>query len=69
MRVVYLFRSCAPDDARSAHAKLQLMTADRSHVPDDPPPFLGSWRNVYIAVLIYLALLIASFYVFTQAFS
>lgn len=45
------------------------MAADRSYMPDDPPPFLGSWRNVYLAILIYLALLIGSFYVFTQAFS
>ncbi len=37
-------------------------------IPDDePPPFFGSWRRIYIATLIYLALLIASFYVFTKA--
>ena len=24
-------------------------------VPDSPPPFLGSWRRVYAAVLVYLA--------------
>ena len=24
--------------------------------PDQKPPFLGSWRNVYIAVLLLLAL-------------
>jgi hypothetical protein len=69
MGVVYLFRPRAPDDVLSAHAKLQLMAADRNQMPDDPPPFLGSWRNVYIGILIYLALLIVSFYVFTQAFS
>ena len=23
-------------------------------VPDEPPPFLGTWRRVYTAVLIYL---------------
>jgi hypothetical protein len=45
------------------------MPADRSHVPDDPPPFMGSWRNVYVAILVYLVLLIVSFYAFTQAFS
>jgi hypothetical protein len=69
MEVVYLFRPRALDGALTAHAKLQLMAADRSQMPDDPPPFLGSWRNVYLAILIYLALLIGSFYVFTQAFS
>jgi hypothetical protein len=36
-------------------------------VPDDPPPFLGTWRRVYIAILIYLALIILAFYVFTRA--
>jgi hypothetical protein len=45
------------------------MIHDRAHVADDPPPFLGSWRNVYIAVLIYLVVIISSFYVFTRTFS
>jgi hypothetical protein len=35
----------------------------------DPPPFLGTWRNVYIAVLIYLALLILAFWIFKRTFS
>jgi hypothetical protein len=35
---------------------------------DDPPPFLGSWRRIYVAVLIYLCLLIAGFYLFTLAY-
>lgn len=66
---MYLFRPRVPDDDLSAHAKLHLMAADRIQMPDDPPPFLGTWRNVYIAILIYLVLLIVSFYLFTQAFS
>jgi hypothetical protein len=37
-------------------------------VPDDPPRFLGSWRRIYVAVLIYLCLIIAAFYVFTLAY-
>lgn len=37
-------------------------------VPDEPPPFLGSWKRVYIAVLLYLVALIFGFYVFTRAF-
>jgi hypothetical protein len=37
-------------------------------VPDDPPPFLRTWRRVYAAVLIYLCLLIAGFYLFTRAY-
>ena len=36
---------------------------------DEPPPFLGSWRRVYAAVLLYLALLIAGLYAFTRAFA
>ena len=30
--------------------------------PDEPPPFLGSWRNVYLFVLGELVVLIALFY-------
>ena len=37
--------------------------------PDEPPPFLGTWRKVYIFVICYLALLIAAFYVFARTFS
>jgi len=37
-------------------------------VPDEPPPFLGTWRRVYPAVLIYLAGLIFVFYLFTRAY-
>jgi hypothetical protein len=37
-------------------------------VPDDPPPFLSTWRRVYIGVLLYLAGIIAAFYLFTQAY-
>ena len=36
-------------------------------VPDEPPPFLRTWRRVYTAILIYLLLLIAVFYLFTRA--
>jgi len=39
-----------------------------SDVPDDPPPFLGTWRRVYIGVLLYLVILIAGFYLFTLAY-
>ena len=31
-----------------------------------PPPFLGSWRNVYLFVLVELALLVALFYAATR---
>jgi hypothetical protein len=35
---------------------------------DEPPPFLGSWRRVYAAVLIYLVVVIFAFYLFTRAY-
>lgn len=37
-------------------------------VPDDPPPFLGTWKTVYIAVLIYLVAVIAASYLFARAY-
>jgi hypothetical protein len=37
-------------------------------VADDPPPFLGTWKRIYVAVLIYLAVIIAVFYVFARAY-
>jgi hypothetical protein len=37
-------------------------------VPDDPPPFLGTWRRVYTATLIYLVLIISLCYLFTRAY-
>jgi len=36
--------------------------------PDDPPPFLGTWKRVYMVVLIYLALIIFASYLFTRAY-
>jgi hypothetical protein len=36
---------------------------------DEPPPFLGSWRRVYTAILIYLVCVIVAFYIFTRAYS
>jgi hypothetical protein len=41
---------------------------DLREVPDDPPPFLGTWRRVYIGVLIYLVVIISAFYLFTRAY-
>jgi hypothetical protein len=37
-------------------------------VPDEPPPFLGTWRRVYVGVLIYLCVIITIFYLFTRAY-
>ena len=36
--------------------------------PDEAPPFLRTWKRIYIAVLIYLACIIAGFYVFSQVY-
>lgn len=35
---------------------------------DDTPPILGSWRNLYAAVLLALVAEVAIFYWFTRAF-
>lgn len=41
----------------------------RPAVPDDePPPILGTWRRVYIAILIYLCVIIAASYWFARAY-
>jgi len=45
------------------------MSSDRREMPDEPPPFLGTWPRVYTAVVLYLGLLIAVCYAFTRAFS
>jgi hypothetical protein len=45
------------------------MNSGRGEMPDDPPPFLGTWGRVYAAVLGFLALLITLFYCFARAFS
>ena len=35
---------------------------------EKPPPFGGSWKNLYAAVLVNLLVLVALFYLFTRAF-
>ena len=45
------------------------MHPNRAQMPDEPPPFLGTWRRIYTLVLSYLALLITVFYIFTRIFS
>ena len=42
---------------------------DRSERSEEPPPFLGSWRRVYAAVIAWLALLILLFYGFSRRFA
>lgn len=36
--------------------------------PDTPPPFLGSWRNVYTALLVLLVVYIGVFHLVTVAY-
>ena len=46
------------------------MPASNSERPDrdEPPPILGAWWRLYAVVLIALAIEIALFWAFTQAF-
>jgi hypothetical protein len=44
------------------------MQPHRSDVPDEPPPFLGTWPRVYIATVCYLIVLLLVFSVFTRTF-
>jgi hypothetical protein len=46
------------------------MTKENHHFtnPDPPPPIFGSWKKLYSIVLINLLVLIALFYLFTEAF-
>jgi hypothetical protein len=46
-----------------------MMAVEIRDVPDEPPPFLGTWPRVYAAVIVYLFLLISLFYAFTRMFS
>ena len=36
---------------------------------EEPPPLLGSWRNLYAAVVGNLALLVLLFWLLTRAYS
>jgi len=36
---------------------------------NEGPPFLGTWPRVYAAVIVWLALLIALFTLFTRAYN
>jgi len=43
--------------------------ARRASQPDEPPPFLRTWRRVYLAVIGWLAILILTFYLFARRFA
>jgi hypothetical protein len=40
-----------------------------NQLPDEPPPFLGTWTRVYTAVACFLVILILLFYWFTRTFN
>ncbi len=42
---------------------------DPTQIPDEPPPILRTWKRVYAAVLIYLAVVVTIFYWFTRHFA
>ena len=35
---------------------------------EEPPPFLGSWRRLYAAVLLFLAVQVLAYWALTRAF-
>ena len=41
----------------------------KRNLADEPPPFLGSWRRVYMAVVLYLIALITVFWYFGKAWA
>jgi hypothetical protein len=45
------------------------VTDPQRTVADEPPPFLGTWKRIYILVVIYLACVIGLFYWFTKSFA
>lgn len=45
------------------------MQIKQRHADEEPPPFLGTWRRVYIAVVCYLVTLITLFYTFSRVFT
>jgi len=61
-------RQTTKDDGLSHRPCYTPFMPEPRDVPDEPPPFLGSWKRVYIAVLLYLGAIIFGFYVFTRAY-
>lgn len=41
---------------------------DEKKFGEEPPPFGRSWRTLYAAVLVWLAVLVVLFHQFTRAF-
>lgn len=59
-----------PSASSGLKTKMQDDTPQRGHsqTEEEPPPFGGSWKALYAAVLINLAALVALFYLFTRTF-
>ncbi len=34
--------------------------------PEEPPPLLGTWRNLYVVLVVELAALVAGFWILTR---
>jgi hypothetical protein len=43
--------------------------SDMTDHPDEPPPFLGTWNRLYLAIILYLVVVITLFYFFTRTFN
>lgn len=35
---------------------------------EEPPPFLGTWNRVYVAIVIYLCIIVSLLYALTRNF-
>jgi hypothetical protein len=59
-----------PEAVSLAHAGAVTELPDLPLKPanDEPPPVLGSWRRVYVAVLCYLLFLVVALYAITRLF-
>jgi hypothetical protein len=57
------------DFEKKAFAERPQDTLRTEPQPDDPPPFLTTWPRVYLAVVVYLALLIFVLYLLTRNFA
>ncbi len=42
------------------------MTEPQPPAPEDPPPLLGSWKNVYALLVVQLAVVVAILYALTR---
>jgi hypothetical protein len=40
-----------------------------NQLPDEPPPFGRTWGRLYVAVVLYLIVLISLFALFTRTFN